>query len=103
MAAILSVTTTRVRDGKWEEALAAYGKLKEILQRLGGKTRIITQTSGASPGTVSVVVELASWTEFGAFGEKAEKDSEYQSLVAAIRANPFSDIVQRSISTELDV
>ncbi len=103
MAAVLSVTTARIRDGKTPEAMAAYGKLKKILERLGGKVRVLSQGYGAAPLTITTVVEFAGWAEFGAFSAKAETDKELQALVTEIRAKPFSDITARGISTELTV
>ena len=88
MAAILSVTTSRVRDGGMPAYLAAVGKLKKMLERNGGKVRVVSQAYGGNPMTVSIIVEVASWAAFGAFSEKAEKDGELQALVAELRAHP---------------
>ena len=103
MAKVLSVTTSRVHHGKWQEALAVHGKIKKCLNRLGGAARILTQMYGATPSTITTVVEFAGWAEFGAFSAKAESDSELQGLIASLRANPVSEIIQRSVSTELAV
>jgi len=103
MAAILSVTTSRVRDGKTAEYLAAIGKLKKLLEGHGGKVRLVNQAFGGNPLTYSTVVELGSWAEFGAFSEKVEKDSEIQSLLTEMRAHPVSDIIARGVSTEVAV
>jgi hypothetical protein len=103
MATITSVTTARVRDGKMQEALAVYGKVKKGLERLGGKVRVLSQAFGAAPLTISIIVEHSSWAEFGAASAKAETDSELQALLASLRANPISDLVGRSVFTELDV
>ena len=103
MAAILSVTTTRVRDGKQADFLAAIGKVKKAFEGHGAKVRVLSQAYGVSPLTITTVVELASWEAFGAFSEKVEKDAAVQSLLAELRAHPISDITARSVSTELDV
>jgi len=103
MAAILAVTTIRVRDGKFEEALAGLGNLKKIIERAGGSYRLVTQMYGATPATVTSIVETAGWTEFGALGAKLEADADYQGFVAALRANPWADVVTRGVSTELAI
>jgi hypothetical protein len=103
MPAILSVTASRIRDGKLPRALETYGKLKKIIERLGGKARVVSQAYGAAPLTIAFIIESAGWTEFGVLSDKADKDSELQALLAEIRANPYSDIVARAVSTELDV
>jgi len=102
MAAVLSVTTARPRDGKFQATLALYGRLKKEVERLGGKVRITQQLYGAAPGTVSFIVEVGSWAEFGALTEKGEKDAGYQAILAEARANPLTDIVQRFVSTEIE-
>ncbi|MFI4974874.1 MAG: hypothetical protein ACHP84_10080 [Caulobacterales bacterium] len=101
MAAILSVTTVRAHAGKYPDALATFAKLKTHLERLGGKGRIVTQAFGATPLTLTLIVENASWAEFGAMSGKAETDSELQAFLASVRANPIWDIVQRGLSTEV--
>ncbi|HXQ09724.1 MAG TPA: hypothetical protein VN805_01870 [Caulobacteraceae bacterium] len=103
MAAVLSVTTSRVRDGKLADYLAAIGKLKKMVEGHGGKVRVVSQAYGGNPLTVSVIIESASWTAFGALSEKLEKDAKVQALVADLRAKPVSDIIARGVSTELDV
>jgi len=103
MAAVLAVTTSRIRDGKFQEAVGNYGKLRKIIERAGGKFRVVTQMYGATPTTVTVIVETAGWTEFGALGAKLEADADYQGFIAAARANPWGDIVARGVSTEIAV
>ena len=103
MAAVLAVTTARVRDGKFPAALAQYAKLKAIIERAGGKYRLVTQLYGATPMTVTSIVEVGSWAEFGALNEKLEADSDYQAFVAEARANPWADIAARGVSTEIAV
>src|SRR5271168_3841276 len=102
MPRVLSVTTSRVRDGKWQEAMAVYGKLRNIIERLGGDARFLTQTYGAAPGTITTVVEFSDWADFGVFSDRAAKDKEFQSVVASLRADPISDFVARGVSTELE-
>jgi hypothetical protein len=103
VVSVVSVTTARVRDGKLEEILTLYGRLKKTVERLGGKARVVQQVYGPLPLTLSFVVENESWAAYGTFVEKAEKDSEYQAILAEARANPRSDIIQRSIGNEVAV
>jgi len=103
MATVLAVTTARIRDGKFQIALDQFGKLRTIIERAGGKYRVVTQVYGATPTTVTSIVETASWAAFGALGEKLEADPDYQAFIAAARVNPWADIVTRGVSTELPV
>jgi len=101
MPAVFSVTTTRVRDGKYQEALERYRRLKAVVERHGGTLSVRTQLYGATPLAITTIVEAKSWSAFGALSENLEKDSDYQDFLAQVRASPFGDIIQRSIVTEV--
>ncbi|HXQ47655.1 MAG TPA: hypothetical protein VN806_13620 [Caulobacteraceae bacterium] len=103
MAKILSVTTSRVRDGKQADYLAAMAKLKAFVEGNGATMRVLQQTYGGNPLTITTVIECPDWAAFGAFSAKLEKDSGVQALLAQLRANPVSDIIARGVSTEVDV
>jgi hypothetical protein len=103
MAAVLAVTTVRARDGRFQDLVANLAKLRKIIERAGGKYRVVSQMYGATPTTVTTIVETASWTEFGALGEKLENDADYQAIIAEARANPWGDIIARGVSTEIAV
>jgi hypothetical protein len=103
MAAILSVTTSRPHPGKYAEALAALTALKGHLERNGGKCRIVSQAFGATPLTLTLITENASWADFGAMSQKAEADKALQAFIASMRAKPVMDIVVRGVSTEISV
>ena len=100
---VFSVTTTRVRDGKYQDALARYTKLKGVIERHGGTFRVRQQLFGANPLSVTTIMEAASWPEFGALVADLEKDGEYQDFVAGVRANPFGDIIQRNILEDVAI
>ena len=101
MAAVYSITTTHVRDGKYQDALERYRKLKGVIEKHGGTFHLRTQLYGATPLTLTTVVEVASWAKFGALNEQLGTDSDYQEFVASVRANPFGDIVQRAVLTDV--
>jgi hypothetical protein len=101
MAAILSVTTMRPHPGKHAAALAALKTLKGHLERQGGKCRLVTQAFGATPLTLTLITENASWAEFGAMSQKAETDEAMQAFLTSVRANPVMDVVTRGVSTEI--
>ena len=103
MAAVFGVTTTRVRDGKYEEALGRYRKLKGVIERHGGTFSVRTQLFGANPLAITTIIEAKSWSAFGALFESLQSDADYQDFVAQVRANPFGDIVQRNVVTEVDL
>jgi hypothetical protein len=101
MATILSVTTFRPHAGKYADGLATVRTLKGHLERLGGKCRIVTQAFGATPLTLTLISENASWAEFGAMSQKAETDDGLQAFLTTVRANPTMDVVTRGLSTEI--
>ena len=101
MPAISSVTTTRLRDGKYQEALDRYRKLKAVVERHGGTFSVRTQLYGGTPLAMTTIVGAASWSAFGALSESLENDSDFQDFVAGIRASPFGDVIQRNIVTEV--
>jgi len=100
---VFSVTTTRVRDGKYQDALARYAKLKNVIERHGGTFRIRQQLFEANPLTLTTIVETPGWSEFGTLFAALEKDGEYQEFVAGVRTNPFGDLIQRNILTDVAV
>jgi hypothetical protein len=100
---VFSVTTTRVRDGKYQDALARYAKLKGVIERHGGRFHVRQQLFGANPLTLTTIVESAGWSEFGALFANLERDGDYQDFVASVRASPFGDIVQRNILTDVAI
>jgi hypothetical protein len=73
MAAVFGVTTTRVRDGKYQQALDRYRKLKGAIERHGGKFSVRTQIFGATPLALTTIVETKSWAAFGALQESLER------------------------------
>ena len=100
---VFSVTKTRVRDGKYQDALARYAKLKAVIERHGGTFRVRQQLFGANPLTLTTIIETAGWSEFGALFAGLENDAGYQEFVAGVRANPFGDLIQRNILTDVAV
>ena len=100
MAAVASISTWHVREGKTQDFLAVCGKAKKIQERLGAKVRVWSSTFGGQPGTMGYVMEFANWTAFGAFFEKIGQDSEWLSLVTEFGAHPPADLVQQSVVAE---
>jgi len=101
MATVYSVTTTRVRDGKYQEALSRYRNLKGAVERNGGAFHVRTQLYGTSPLTLTTIMEAESWPKFGALLDALEKDNTYQDFLAQVRSDPFGDIVQRNLLTDV--
>lgn len=100
MAAIAQVATWRPRDGHLPEFIAKVVTAKKIHERLGGKVRVWQTMIGGQPMTLGYVIEHAGWAEFGKFGEKLEKDTEWQNFWADALSHPTADLIQNSLVTE---
>ena len=100
MAAVATVATWRPRDGKLQEFFAKVATAKKIHERLGGKVRVWQTAIGGQPMAVGYVIEHASWVEFGKFGEKMEKDTEWQSFWMDALSRPSADLIQNSVVVE---
>lgn len=100
MAAIAQVATWRARDGKIQDFIAKVATAKKIHERLGGKVRVWQTIIGGQPMTMAYVIEHTGWAEYGKFGEKLEKDSEWQSFWSDALARPTADLIQNSLVTE---
>lgn len=100
MAAVATVATWRPRDGKLQDFFAKVATAKKIHERLGAKVRIWQTAFGGQPMSIGYVIEHASWAEFGKFGEKIEKDTEWQSFWVDALAHPSADLIQNSVVSE---
>jgi hypothetical protein len=94
------VATWRARDGKIADFFAKVTTAKKIHERLGGKVRVWQSMIGGRPMSVGYVIEHASWAEFGKFGEKLEKDTEWQTFWTDAIAHPTADLIQNSLVVE---
>lgn len=100
MAAVATVATWRPRDGKLQDFFAKVATAKKIHERLGAKVRIWQTAFGGQPMTIGYVIEHASWAEFGNFGEKMERDTEWESFWRDALAQPSADLIQNSVVSE---
>lgn len=100
MAAVAQVAIWRARDGKVAEFFAKVATAKKIHDRLGARVRVWQTAIGGQPMSVAYVIEHASWAEFGKFGEKLEKDTEWQTFWAEALARPTADLIQNSVIVE---
>jgi len=100
MAAIATVSTWRPRDGKLQDFFAKVATAKKIHERLGAKVRVWQTAYGAQPMSIGYVIEHASWAEFGNFGEKMERDTEWESFWRDALAQPSADLIQNSVVSE---
>jgi len=103
MPAVLSVATWRPHPGKSPEVLANFAAAKKIVERLGGKVRTVASSFGGTPSSFGFIIEVESWTAFGAFGEKISTDPEWQTFWATASAHPSAELIQQSVVTELHV
>jgi hypothetical protein len=99
--ALLQVAQFRVTPGKTQELNGNVAKAKKIHERLGGKVRVWQSVIGGQPMSLGYVIEHASWTAFGTFGEKMQQDTEWQSFWADAVAHPSADLLQNSVLSEL--
>jgi hypothetical protein len=100
MAAVASVAMWRARDGKVQQFLANVATAKKIHERLGGKVRVWQSAIGGQPMALGYVIEHTSWVEFGKFGEKMEKDPEWQKFWTEAIAHPTAELLQNSVIVE---
>lgn len=101
MTAVATVATWRPRDGMLADFLGRITTAKKIHERLGAKVRVWQSNFGGQPMTIGYVIEHASWTAFGTFGEKMQQDTEWQSFWAEAVAHPSADLLQNSVLSEL--
>ena len=83
----------------WAEPLLVLLARVEV-ERLGAKVRVWQTTYGAQPMSIGYVIEHASWAEFGNFGEKMERDTEWESFWRDALAHPSADLIQNSVVSE---
>lgn len=100
MATIAQVATWRARDGKVQDFLGKVATAKKIHERLGAKVRVFQTVIGGQPLSAVYVIEHASWAEYGKFGEKLEKDTEWQSFWQEALARPTADLLQNGLLAE---
>jgi len=99
--AIMSVITVKARDGKTSEVIENFKIVKRIVERAGGKYRVVQQVYGANPRVLSAISEFSDWSAFG----KVRSDPEMQQLMARIRdnANPAADPIAATVVEEIAI
>ncbi len=102
--AILATTVWKVRPGKTQDFLANVAAAKRILERLGGRVRLVNQVVGSLAPAMIVIVESADWKAYGEQQAKAQADSQWQEFFARVIANntnPSADLVATGLSTDM--
>jgi hypothetical protein len=104
--AILQTTMWRTRPGRVQDFMANVTTAKTILQRLGGRVRVVNQIVGSNAPSTIVIVESNDWKAYGELQAKMQADSEWQGFFTkAIGANrdPSADMVGTGLSVEVPI
>jgi hypothetical protein len=102
--AVLTTTVWRMRPGKAQDFLANVASAKKILERLGGRVRVVNQAVGTYAPAFIFIIESADWKAYGELQTKMETDSEWQAFFARAilnNANPSADLIGTGLSTDV--
>jgi len=81
---------------RWAEPLLVLLAWVEV-ERLAAKVRVWQTAYGAQPMSIGYVIEHASCADFG---EKMERDTEWQSFRVDALDHPSGDLIQNSVVSE---
>src|SRR5215472_11571689 len=104
--AILGTTIWKVRPGKTQDFLVNAASAKKILERLGGRVRLVNQVVGTLAPAMIFIVESSDWKAYGDLQAKMQDDSEWQEFfgrVIANNVNPSADLIGTGLSTDVPV
>ncbi len=102
--AVLATTVWKVRAGKAQDYLANVASAKKILERLGGRARLVNQAIGTNAPCFIFIIESADWKAYGELQTKMQTDSEWQgffSKAISNNANPSADLIGTGLSTDV--
>jgi hypothetical protein len=102
--AVLATSLWRVRPGKTQEFLANAASAKKILERLGGRGRLVNQAVGTNAPAMIFIVESLDWKAYGDLQAKMQTDTEWQAFLAQAisnNANPAADLIGTGLSTDV--
>jgi hypothetical protein len=102
--AVLATSLWRVRPGKTQDFLANAASAKKILERLGGRGRLVNQAVGTNAPAMIFIVESLDWKAYGDLQAKMETDTEWQAFLAQAisnNANPAADLIGTGLSTDV--
>ena len=104
--AVLQTGVWRVRPGKTQEFLANVATAKKILERLGGRVRVVSQVVGTNAPCTIFITESADWKAYGELGAKIETDSEWQKFFAKAlldNRDPSADLIGTGLSADVPI
>ena|SRR5271167_2244482 len=103
MAIVSQVFIVKPRPGKLEAFMKDLGRVNTLVKRAGATMRAWTESSGANPGSIAVVVENADWKAYAAYRSKVDSDPEFQKLRAEIEArkDPVADTLSIGMNEEV--
>lgn len=101
--AVLATTIWRIHPGKMQEFLANVSAAKKIIERHGGRVRLLAQTTGTNAPCQITVVESADWKAYGELQTRMESDSEWQAFFQKITATkePAAEAIGTGLSVEV--
>lgn len=102
--AVLATTAWRVRPGKTQDFLANAASARKILERLGGRGRLVNQAVGTNAPAMIFIVESPDWKAYGDLQAKMQTDPEWQGFLAKAignNVNPPADLIGTGLSTDV--
>ncbi len=103
---VLGTSTFRVRPGMTQGFLANVTTAKKILERLGGRVRVVNRMVGTDAPCTVVVVESVDWKAYGELQSKLQTDSEWQAFIAKAILNnrdPDADLIGTSLGADVPI
>jgi len=102
--AIVQRTTWKVRSGRGQDFLANVATAKRILERLGGRVRVLNQAIGTNAPCFLVVVESPDWRAYGELQASMQTDSEWQGFFNKVivgNLEPSADLIDTALSSDV--
>jgi hypothetical protein len=102
---VLATTIWKINPGKMQEFLANVTAAKKIIERHGGRVRLLAQRTGTNAPCHITVIESADWKAFGELQTRLDGDSEWQAFFQKILATkePAADAIGTGLSVEVPV
>jgi hypothetical protein len=95
-----------MESAPWQDEgfLANAASAKKILERLGGRGRLVNQAIGTNAPAMVFIVESPDWKAYGDLQARMQTDKEWQAFFAQAisnNANPAADLIGTGLSTDV--
>ena len=101
--AVVQVSVFRPLPGRFPEFLSRVAEGKKIIERLGGRPRLIGTQFGARPQSVTLVAEYDDLAQFAEVTAKLQSDQAFQALTAKIQTDPTAELLDQSLGADIDL